>query len=71
MLSTFGTEPVQLETPSGSQLFDLPNPPHIQQLLIQQVVNQLRGMGSCVSTGESALRTTWVMGQLLLENTLS
>jgi 1,5-anhydro-D-fructose reductase (1,5-anhydro-D-mannitol-forming) len=67
-LSTFGNEPVQLETPSGTQLFDLPNPVHIQQPLIQQVVNQLLGIGSCVSTGESALRTNWVMDQLLKEN---
>jgi predicted dehydrogenase len=66
-LSTFGTEPVQLETPDGIQVFDLPNPPHIQQPLIQQVVDELHGLGSCVSTGESALRTSWVMDQLLSE----
>lgn len=66
-LSTFGTEPVQLETPDGKEIFDLPNPPHIQQPLIQQVVNELLGPGSCVSTGESALRTSWVMDQLLSE----
>jgi hypothetical protein len=39
--------------------------------LIQQVVNELLGIESCVSTGASALRTTWVMDQLLRENTLS
>jgi predicted dehydrogenase len=66
-LSTFGTEPVQLETSGGIQAFDLPNPPHIQQPLIQQVVNELLGVGSCVSTGESGLRTNWVMDQLLKE----
>ena len=68
-LSTFGTEPVRLETSDGNQVFDLPNPPHIQQPLIQQVVNELLGLGSCVSTGESALRTSWVMDQLLSERT--
>jgi hypothetical protein len=35
--------------------------------LIQQVVNELLGLGNCVSTGESALRTNWVMDQLLKE----
>lgn len=70
-LSTFGEEPVQLETQAGRQAFDLTNPPHIQEPLIQQVVNQLLGTGSCVSTGETALRTTWVMDQLLNENPLS
>lgn len=64
-LSTFGTGPVLLETSTGSQSFDIPHPPHIQQPMIQQVVNHLLGKGICVSTGESALRTTWVMDQLL------
>ena len=64
-LSTFDSEPVQLARPGASQLFDLPNPPHVQQPLIQQVVNELLGAGKCVSTGESALRTTLVMDQLL------
>jgi predicted dehydrogenase len=66
-LSTFGTEPVQLETPGGTEVFDLPNPPHVQQPLIQQIVNELLGLGSCVSKGDSALRTSWVMDQLLSE----
>lgn len=64
-LSTFGTGPVRLETAAGSQEFDLPNPLHVQQPLIQQVVDQLRGIGQCVSTGGSAMRTSWVMDQVL------
>jgi predicted dehydrogenase len=67
-LSMFGNEPVQLETPSGTQVFDLPNPLHIQQPMIQQIVDELLGMGSCLSNGKSAMRTTWVMDQLLGEN---
>jgi predicted dehydrogenase len=67
-LSTFGTEPVMLETPAGRQEFNLPNPPHIQQPLIQQIVDELRGLGRCVSIGESALRTTRVMEQVLQAN---
>ncbi len=55
----------RLESPGASRLFDLPNPPHVQQPLIQQVVNELLGAGKCASTGESALRTTLVMEQLL------
>jgi predicted dehydrogenase len=60
-LSTFGTEPVQLTTENGIQHFDLPNPPHVAQPLIQTVVDDLRGRGTCPSTGESALRTARVM----------
>ncbi|RPI84743.1 MAG: gfo/Idh/MocA family oxidoreductase [Chloroflexi bacterium] len=61
----FELDPIVLETSSGIQTFDIPNPPHIQQPLIQQVVDELRGLGRCVSTGESAIRTTWVMEQIL------
>lgn len=39
--------------------FDLPQ--HIQQPLIQQVVDDLLGNGTCVSTGESGARTNQVM----------
>jgi hypothetical protein len=68
-LSMFGNVPVQLETSGGVETFDLPNPPHVQQPLIQQVVDELLEIGHCVSTGESASRTSWVMDQVLKERT--
>jgi predicted dehydrogenase len=64
-LSTFGLEPVRLETENGVQAFDLPNPPHVAQPLIQTVVDELLGRGSCPSTGETALRTARAMDQAL------
>lgn len=64
-LSTFGNEPVQMETREGREGFDLPNPPHIQQPLIQTIVDELRGRGRCASTGESATRTARVMDAVL------
>jgi len=64
-LSTFGSEPVLLETPQGPETFDLPNPTHIQQPLIQSLVNALRGQGQCPSTGETAARTSCVMDAVL------
>ena len=64
-LSTFGGEPVCLETPDGREEFDLPNPPHIQQPLVQSIVDQLLGGGPCASTGDSALRTARVMDRVL------
>jgi predicted dehydrogenase len=39
------------------------NPPHVHQPLIQTIVDELNGNGSCPSTGESAARTSWVMDQ--------
>ncbi len=41
------------------------NPPHVHQPLIQTVVDELLGWGTCESTGESAARTGWVMDRCL------
>ena len=57
--------PTHLWTAGGREQFDDPSPEHIQQPLIQTVVDALRGKGECPSTGESAARTNWVMDRLL------
>ena len=64
-LSTFGNEPVERHTKSGTERFDRPNPPHIQQPLIQTIVDEWYGVGKCASTGESAARTSRVMDTVL------
>jgi predicted dehydrogenase len=43
------------------RVYDVRNPPHVHQPLIQTIVNELRGDGRCPSTGESGARTSWVM----------
>lgn len=64
--STFGpNDPVRLETEGMAEQFDIPHPPHIQQPMIQAVVNELNGQGRSPSTGETAARTSRVMDQLL------
>jgi predicted dehydrogenase len=65
--STYGAEPVVLTTGDGVTEFEIEYPQHIQQPLIQTVVDYLNGLGTCPSTGESAARTTWVMDQILAE----
>lgn len=65
--SSFGTEPVRLTTRDGVTEFPEPTPPHVQQPLIQTIVDELNGVDRCPSTGVSAARTTWVMDQLLQE----
>ena len=65
--SSFNTEPITLTTSAGVTQFPIENPPHVQQPLIQLVVDELNGRGHCPSTGESAARTTWVMDQILQE----
>jgi hypothetical protein len=54
-----------LTTTEGVSKFAIDHPPHVQQPLIQMVVDDLRGQGRCPSTGQSAARTNWVMDQLL------
>ena len=63
--STYDAEPVVLTSGDGVTEFDIEYPQHIQQPLIQAVVDDLNGVGRCPSTGESAARTTWVMDQVL------
>ena len=68
--STFGTEPIRLQTLDGVKEFAEPTPPHIQQPLIQTIVDELRGVsrdgvGRCPSTGETGARTSRVMDRML------
>ena len=64
-LSTFGNEPVRLQFQHGDEAFNLPSPPHIQQPLIQTIVSQLNGSGTCPSVGHTATRTSEVMDTVL------
>src|SRR5512136_299975 len=63
--ATFDNAPVVLDTGGEASEFMIPHPPHVQQPLIQTVVDHLNGVGHCPSTGESAARTTRVMDQIL------
>jgi predicted dehydrogenase len=49
----------------GSKELNFTNPEHISQNLVQQIVDELRGKGKCVSTGESAARTSRVMDEMV------
>lgn len=65
-MSVFGNEPIALALDGqATELIHEPNPDHVQQPLIQSIVNQLRGEGCCPSTGESAARTTRVIDRVL------
>ena len=57
----FGNEPVVLRCAGETSPLELPNPKHIQQPLIQTIVDELLERGECPSTGDSAARTSRVM----------
>ncbi|WP_281884968.1 Gfo/Idh/MocA family protein [Paenibacillus sp. YYML68] len=64
VFSTFGHEPIRLETAEGVQEWAFEAPKHIQQPLIETVVQDILGLGTCSSTGASAIRTNRVMDQM-------
>ena len=60
-----GYSPLTLSRSGATETIDLPDPPHIQQPLIQTIVDALLGRGTCPSTGVSAARTSAVMDAAL------
>jgi len=61
----FTFEPIRLTRAGNVTEFPIVNPPHVQQPLIQTIVNELNGLGTCPSHGESAARTAWVIERIL------
>ena len=68
VFSTFGETPILLENQDGMQEFHIDNPLHIQQPLIQTIVDELLGSGECPSTGRTGGRTNWVMDRMFSED---
>ena len=63
--STFGDVPILLERDGTVQPFDIPHPEHIQQPLIQSIVDELLGLGKSPSTGRTGAMTSRVMDRML------
>lgn len=63
--SVFTYEPIILHTEKGREEIRVENPEHIQQPLIQAVVDHLLGKSICTCDGESATTVNWVMDRIL------
>ncbi len=63
--STFSFEPIHLMTSEGLSTFDIPNPTYVEQPIIQAVVEELQGVGTCSSTSVSATSVNWVLDRIL------
>ncbi len=63
--STFGHEPITLHTRDGDETRTFDTPPHVHLGLVQTLVDELAGRGTCPSTGVSAARTSAVMDTVL------
>lgn len=59
--------PMRLENADGVQHIAVQDPAHVHQPLVQSIVDELNGKGSCPSTGRSAARTTHVVDQILAD----
>lgn len=68
--STFAFTPVELETDAGVETFAFNPPEHIQQPLIQTVVDALLTRDTCPSTGLTAARTSLIMDQIIFDSSL-
>ncbi len=56
---------VEVRSTTLHKTFDFDFPKHIQQPLIQTIIDELHGNGKCPSDGISGARTNWVMGEIL------
>jgi 1,5-anhydro-D-fructose reductase (1,5-anhydro-D-mannitol-forming) len=57
----FSDTDVVLSRGAERRVFEVRNPPHVHQPLIQNIVDELRGQGRCEATGDSAARTSRVL----------
>lgn len=63
--AVFDKAPLVLETSSGSQTVEIPNPDPIQLHHVENMIRHLAGEALHPSTGESAARTDWVMDRIV------
>ena len=57
----FADEDVMLRHSGEEIVHHVRNPIHVHQPLLQSIVDELRGVGRCESTGESGARASWVL----------
>jgi predicted dehydrogenase len=63
--SCFDPTPIRLVSQGRTRKVEIEHPAHVQQPLIQTIVDELNGTGVCPSTGESGARTTRVIDAIL------
>ncbi len=64
-LPCFSPGALKIKNSDKEEELEFKNPQHISQNLVQQVVNELHGIEKCVSTGESAARTSRVLDEFV------
>ena len=63
--ATFAPTPIRLVTADGSRSFEVTDPPHVHGPLVATILDELRGVGECPSTGRTALKTAELADAIL------
>ena len=63
--SFFSNTILHVETETMVEDFDIPHLPHVHQPLVDLVVKELRGEGTCPSTGETGMRSSLLMDKII------
>ena len=63
--ATLSPQPLRLYRGERVEERPLGDPEHVHQPLVQTIVDEMNGIGTCPSTGETALRTARVMDAIL------
>jgi predicted dehydrogenase len=64
-MRVFADADVVVRHDGGERVLPFRNPPHVHQPLVQTIVDELRGRGTCESTGESGARASWAMDKCI------
>lgn len=63
--SVYTYEPIHLYTSEGVKNIEVANPPYVQLPIIQNVIEDMQGIGTCDCDSFSATPTNWVMDRIL------
>jgi predicted dehydrogenase len=63
--SSFTPTPIRVVTGTGTETYEVGDPAHVHGPLVATILDELRGVGTCPSTGRTALRTSELMDAIL------
>jgi len=63
--ASFTPTPIRLVTADAAVAYEVADPQHVHGPLVATILDELRGVGTCPSTGRSALRTSRMMDSIL------
>lgn len=62
--SIFDFAPIKYTSALGTETYETKQPQHIQQPLIQSIIDELNGKGTCPSNYQNGMRASWVIDKI-------